>query len=203
MNWKFDKRIASMALLLMVLFSVGRWWSYRPAPSVSKSLTAPLRVQPVRPIIGLSSADQKAMAEAGIPAGPVTFADDPFDTFYSYFESQGKSPPAMQVTTDQAALRSSQQLKADAHLWARQLRLVSRRLQKRNLRITELSTEEQLLCRKLFHCAVHNFKPLEYARTSSALEADASIRFYTTQSGHELIDIVNGTRTAGFSAVLF
>ena len=135
------------------------------------------------------------MAEAGVPAGPVTFTDDPFDTFYSSFESQGKIPPAMLVTTSKPSLQRSQQLFADAHIWARQLRLTSRRLQKRDFKITELNPDEQALCRKLFHSAVHNFDPVEYEQPRLALQFDftkpcLAMRESTSKTALERLDSV-------------
>lgn len=143
------------------------------------------------------------LKEYGIPTGPVTFPDDPFDTFYSHFESKGEVPPAMEIRSSGPHAREGLETLAIAHVWSRQIRLASRRLKRREFKVSELNPEEQRLCVQLFHAAACGFKSQRADPVKEELPTAATVRLYTSKQGYECVEINTGKQNVGFNAVLF
>ena len=143
------------------------------------------------------------LKEYGIPTGPVTFPDDPFDTFYSHFENKGEMPPAMEIRSSEPHAREELETLAIAHVWSRQIRLASRRLKRREFKVSELNKEEQRLCVQLFNAAACGFKSQRDAEAGEKLPITATVRLYKSEQGHECVEINTGKQNVGFNAVLF
>ncbi len=147
---------------------------------------------------------QRAMADGKsvqVPVGPVTFPDDPMDTYYSYFEARSEKPSLTFMGPDGGS--GAARVYIEAHLAARQLRLAAKRLRKHEFTLKELTSAERTNCENLYfwHRADSRFQ--EFPKDSPKMSADTVVRMYRDLGGTEQIEIRNSNLISVFPAVLY
>ncbi len=147
---------------------------------------------------------QRAMADgksAQVRIGPVTFPDDPMDTYYSYFEARSEKPPLTFMKQDGGS--GAARMYIEAHLAARQLRLAAKRLRKHEFTLKELASAERTSCENLYfwHRADSRFQ--EFPKESPEMSADTVVRMYRDLGGKERIEIRNSNLISVLPAVLY